>query len=122
MKRRPGRKELDNKINKARQHLSDRNWMASDYEVFLRDCDRLDLCTYEEQHEALCLLFEEVRADNYIGKRPPAKAYHESVKGRDLFEFCFWWEHLREEIYLKFAVDEYQLYIVSFHRSEKKRC
>jgi hypothetical protein len=119
MIKRPSKKELAKKISLAKQHLQKENWQALSYNAFLEDCIELGLCTQIEVSQALLSVIEEVEADDYVGSQPPRKGSRGCILNRELFEFCRYSEPLSQRIYFKFAVDEVQLFIVSFHKARK---
>jgi hypothetical protein len=116
---RPSRKELTKKLAVARKHLQNEDWQALSYDVLREDCEELGLCSQSEVYQALLSALEEVTVDDYIGSRPPKKGSRGCILNRELFEFCRHFEPLKRRIYFKFAVDEDQLFIVSFHRERK---
>ena len=60
------------------------------------------------------LLFE-IEPENYVGGRPPVKAYEKTIEGLDLFAFSWESEKLSGRIYIKYALKEGKYYYVSLH-------
>lgn len=119
MNRRPTHRELTNKLNTAKQHLVNKKWQALDYRVLREDCSELGLETYDEICQNLSLAIEKFTPDNYIGSKPPKRGVRGCIGNRELFEFSCYFEPLRQRIYCKFAVDDEQLFVVSFHRERE---
>jgi len=117
---RPTSRELFNKLNLAKEHILNDRWKPVNIPVFRADCRELALFISSERQNALEKVLEEFKPEDYIGTHPPKRAYAEEVRNMELFEFCGWSESLQRDIYLKFAINQHELFIVSFHR--KRRC
>jgi len=117
--RRPSHKELSRKLRVARDRLFDGKWRVVRYRTFVEECEELNLLTAEERTDALKKVMEEITPDHYIGRHPPLKGSRGEILEMDLFEFSYKAKFLNEQVYLKFAVGEEQLFIVSFHRAKK---
>ncbi len=121
--KRPTHKELSRKLNVAKNRLKDGEWQPAfgyeSYGSFMKDCEELNLPTAPEQAEALQQVLEEVTPDHYIGPHPPLMGSRGEIVDKELFAFVLESKFLRETVYLKFAVDKEQLYIVSFHKERR---
>jgi len=121
--RRPSHKELSRKLNVAKNRLNDGEWQPAfgyeGYGSFMKDCEELNLRAAPEQTEALKQVLEELTPSHYAGQHPPLAGSRGDILDKELFAFILESEFLGETIYLKFAVDEEQLFIVSFHKARR---
>ncbi len=65
-------------------------------------------------------VFREIKPAHYVGLRPPHKSYEEPILNLELFAFRWSSRLFGRDMYLKFAVKEEVLWIVSLHRDRRK--
>ncbi|MGH9582755.1 MAG: hypothetical protein ACRD4O_07465 [Bryobacteraceae bacterium] len=123
--RRPSYKELNKKINAARQALENNGFLPADYQKLAANFRDLNLFTSEEQHQALRAALHEATPDDYDGGRPPVKSYEPATLGRDLFAFAWESEYFEQCMYLKYCLvagpdEENTLYVFSLHECWRK--
>ena len=58
---------------------------------------------------------------DYTGSRPPQRSYEQELKGLELFAFTVESRRFKCRVYLKFAVVEDTLWLVSLHRHRPER-
>ncbi len=123
VQKRPSHKELSRKLSVARDRLSDGKWQPAfgyeGYVSFTKECEKLNLHTITEQAEALKKILQELTPDHYAGTYPPLVGSRGNIVRKELFAFCHESKFLGETLYLKFAVNEEQLFIVSFHKAKR---
>jgi len=121
--KRPSHKELSRKLSVARARLNDGNWQPAfgyeGYVNFTKECEKLNLLTSKEQTEALKKVLDELNPDHYEGAYPPLVGSRGNILRKELFAFSHESEYLGVTMYLKFAVDDDQLFIVSFHKAKR---
>lgn len=78
--------------------------------------------TAEEMWDVVLEVIPEISpVEHYEGGRPPQKSYEEDIKGVELWAYS--WISKRfvdQEMYLKFAIQDDVVWIVSFHYSVDK--
>lgn len=120
---RPSHKELSRKLSVAKKRLNNGEWQPAfgyeSYGSFMKDCEELNLLTASEQAEALKQVLAELTPIHYKGLHPPLVGSRGEILDKELFAFVLDSKFLRETVYLKFAVDKEQLYIVSFHKARR---
>lgn len=117
---RPTKRELNGKIEQAKQAVQNGNLEIVNPTVIASDAIKLGY-QIKELKGVLNNLLNEVKIDNYAGYHPPHKSYEPQIKGKDLFAFRWTSSTLNFEIYLKFALKNETLYIVSLHENKKKK-
>ncbi len=120
MKRRPSDRELLVRLCQAQQYLINEKWIPINPRRFKSDCFDLGLQTKSERSKALLETAKEMKPKHYAGYRPPQLSYEKQIKGMELFAFSCYSKTCGKIVYLKFAIDDNQVYIVSFHESIPK--
>jgi hypothetical protein len=116
---RPTPKELNNKLKEAKEAVA-RHRIAIVNPVSF-SADALDLgYLIADISDILPDLFDEIIPSYYAGHKPPQRSYEDKIKGCELF--AFQWESPCSgcDIYLKFALQDGCLWLVSLHRSREK--
>jgi len=116
---RPTHKELRNKIKGAVQAVSEGRMYIVDPEVIARDAFELGY-RVSDLSELLLDALSTLSPGDYIGHLPPEKSYEEKLKGADLFTFKAFSQMVGCNFYLKFALIEKCIWIVSLHEFEEK--
>jgi hypothetical protein len=115
--KRPTPKELFNKLKGAGEAAAAGNVALLNQSVLA--CDAIDLC-YVIDGELIELLPEclnEMKPDHYAGLYPPQRSYQTEISGLELFAFRAYSAVFACEVYVKFALAEDFLWLVSFHQN-----
>lgn len=77
----------------------------------------------EDIPKALVRCLEEIQPRDYRGDFPPEASYEDACKGAQLFPFAWNSDSLGKSMYLKIAIHDERLKVVTFHpqRREAKR-
>ena len=112
--RRPSHKELQGKIALAKEAASEEAIDLADPVSIALDAQDLDYMV-EQISTVLGEILAEIEPNHYTGKRPPQQSYKAQIRNCDLFAFR--WESKRFgcESYLKFALKDNRLWVVSLH-------
>ncbi len=119
-RRRPTHKELDNKIKLAREVVK----KGKDHIMLIKgagiEAAALELdYRIKDLPESLLLVLDEVTPGNYIGPRPPVQSYKHEISGSELCIFKIFSNHFECDVYLKFAIKNEILWLVSFHKDRE---
>ncbi|MCM2353111.1 MAG: hypothetical protein NDI63_05785 [Pseudobdellovibrio sp.] len=123
MSGRPSKKETINKLREAEQLIKSgsSNRRVVKPVQFQSQLRSLDLTPKEMWDVVLEIISEINPVDHYEGARPPQKSYESDIAGLELWAYA--WVSAKfnnEEMYLKFALQEDVVWIVSFHYSKDK--
>jgi hypothetical protein len=118
---RPSHKELLGKLREARTAVAARQVMILAPEVLA--CDAIDLgyLVADELVSVLLSILDEVDPRDYVGKRPPDRSYKPDIDGLELFAFVVRSRWFGCQVYLKFALHDGVMWLVSLHRSRAKK-
>jgi hypothetical protein len=114
LKERPSQKELAKKLKEARESALAGRIMIVDQEVIAADALELGYLV-EDIAGVLNRALEEIKPSDYAGQKPPQRSYERAILGLGLFAFRWKSRLMGAEVYLKFAVEESLLWLVSFH-------
>ncbi len=117
---RPSPRELARKLLAARALVSSAKWAPAEPVKLGPDLRRFGMFTAQEQGDGILTALREIGPADYIGKRPPEKAYERRVYGREMFAFRWDSKCFGRLMYLKFCITPDALYIVSLHESHKE--
>jgi len=119
---RPSKKELFGKLRDARSALLAGNVFLIDQGVIAEDAIELGYDIGDEFYKVLQELLDAASPADYVGGRPPQRAYKPDIEGLELFAFAVESSRFGCRVYLKFAIVEELLWIVSLHpdRPEKE--
>ena len=112
--KRPSHKELNNKIFQAKDAISKDLVSIIDPIVVAADAVTLGYLV-EDINEVLSELLDELKPDYYAGSYPPQRSYEQSIKGSELFAFCWISQRFGCNTYFKFAFAQGRLWIISLH-------
>lgn len=114
--------ELFGKLRDAKSSLRAGNVFLIDQGVIAEDAIELGYDIGDEFSDVLQELLDEASPADYVGGRPPQKAYKQDIEGLELFAFAVESSRFGCRVYLKFAIAEELLWIVSLHpdRPEKE--
>ena len=115
---RPSQKELNRKINEATEAVS-KNKISILNPVSLA-VDALELgLDLRSISNTLTGLLEEITPGHYVGLYPPQRSYEDEIKDCELFAFRWLSKRLGCRTYLKFAIKDNRMWLVSFHEDRK---
>ena len=117
---RPSFKELNNKIRQAKSAVMERKVVILDYEVVLADSFALEF-EIEEIHDVLSEVLHGISPEDYAGARPPQRSYEKEILDQDLYAFHCWSERFGCRVYLKFALKQDRLWLISLHRDRPEK-
>jgi hypothetical protein len=119
-KKRPSHKELYNKIHQAKEAIAKESLFIIVPHVIAADALNLGYLFEEEINEVLLEILGELKADYYVGSRPPQRSYESQIKESELFAFSWTSRRFGCDTYFKFAFKEGRLWIVSLHEHREK--
>lgn len=113
---RPSKKELFGKLRDARAAVNQGNIFLIDQDVIAEDAIELGYDIGDELPQVLAELLEETTVHHYAGSRPPQKSYKQDIEGLELFPFVIESHRFACRMYIKFAIIEDSLWLVSLHQ------
>jgi hypothetical protein len=116
---RPSYRELDRKLKQGREVAAAKRIRLVEPNIILADLLDLDYLV-GDLVEDLPAIFREIKPTHYEGQRPPQKSYEQGILGSELFAFRWPSRLFGRNMYLKFAVREGVLWVVSLHRDRSK--
>ena len=118
---RPTQKELFKKIREARSAVVEGRIAILQQEAFAINALELGYLVESELHEVLTQLLDETTPAHYVGGRPPRRSYEQEIKDLELFAFEVESKRFQCRIYLKLALANNILWLVSLHESRSTR-
>ncbi|MBW1998006.1 MAG: hypothetical protein JRJ29_08600 [Deltaproteobacteria bacterium] len=118
---RPRYRELDRKLRQAIEVSLD--WdsvQIINSKAIISDLLELDV-GIDELKRNLSKIFEEIKPKDYKGAYPPQRSYEDQILNCELLAFKWQSRFFGCPMYLKFAIKEDFLYLVSLHRDRPKR-
>jgi hypothetical protein len=119
MKERPSYREIDRKLKQGREAVAAKRIRLVEPDIILADLLDFDYLVVDLVKD-LPAIFREIKASHYEGQRPPQKSYERGILGSELFAFKWPSRVFGRDMYLKFAVRERVLWLVSLHRNRSK--
>ena len=119
--KRPSHKELYKKILKARKAVANGLINLVNQDAVVCDAIELGYLIESDLIGVLTSLLNEISPNNYAGKRTPEKSYERQIEDLDLFAFRIESSWFNCAVYLKFALYNNELWIVSLHQNREKR-
>ncbi|MCX5851746.1 MAG: hypothetical protein NT072_06780 [Deltaproteobacteria bacterium] len=118
--KRPTHKELDSKIKQALVAVRLGRVVLVEPEPIIIDAFELG---YEMGDLQIILteMLQTIRPDDYAGTLPPQKSYEDKIWGAELFAFRFFCSRFGCEVYVKFALKDEDLMLVSLHKHRMKQ-
>ncbi|MBW1898124.1 MAG: hypothetical protein JRI61_03600 [Deltaproteobacteria bacterium] len=113
---RPSIRELNNKIQISKKIVSVGTILIINSEVIAEDAAELGYLIAELK-EVLLQIFEEIKPNHYVGKRPPQRSYETKIKNMELFAFKWKSRKFGCNTYIKFALKNNVFYLVSLHEN-----
>jgi len=115
--KRPSPKELFNKLREAKSAAAKGNVALLNQSVLAIDAIDLDYVIDNELLKFLPECLAEIKPAEYVGLYPPQRSYETEIKGLELFAYRAHSDTFSCEIYIKFALAEDFLWLVSFHKN-----
>lgn len=97
----------------------ERRWRLASYEKVLPQLTGAGLLTEAEVTAGLSAALQEIGPQHFIGRRPPERAYEQSIRGQELFVFRWESSRFSRPMYMKFTLSEAGVTIVSFHEAKE---
>jgi len=118
MNLRPSYRELNGKLEEARQAASARRVRFVDPDAIYTDLLELDLLI-DDLQDALPRILKEISPKEYRGQRPPQRSYEKPILESELYAFGWESRVFGCPMYLKFSIIGGYLWLVSVHRDRK---
>ena len=115
---RPTYKELERKIRQAKEAVSRGRISILNPVIVAADALGLGI-SFEEIQGILFTLLGETEPTDYVGQHPPQRSYEKEILRFELLAFRWNSKRLGCKIYLKFAFQEDQFWLVSLHEARK---
>ncbi len=119
--KRPSPKELFNKLKDARNAAANGDMALLNQSVLACDAIDLDYAISDELVTLVPQCLDEISPVHYVGLYPPQRSYETEIKGLELFAFKAHSTILDNAIYIKFALDEGFLWLISFHHHRARK-
>ncbi len=116
---RPSYKEINHKIRQAKQAVLENRLSFIDAATIAADALELGYMVSEISNILVDLLAE-IAPKAYVGQFPPQRSYEEKLLQCELFAFRWVSKRLGCTVYMKFALKDEQLWLVSFHEDRKE--
>ena len=117
---RPSHKEISRKIYQAKEALSAKQIFLVNAVSIAADVLELGFAV-DELSQILFDLLGEITPEDYAGHYPPQSSYENEILACELFPFKWISRRLGCAVYLKYALKNDQLWIVSLHEDRGKR-
>jgi hypothetical protein len=112
--KRPSYREIDQKLKQAREAAARNQIFIVNPKSFAGDA--LDLgFSVEDIANILIDISDEITAKNYVGQYPPQHSYEDRILDYEFFPFRWNSKVFGCRVYLKFAIKDGQLWLVSLH-------
>jgi hypothetical protein len=112
---RPSHKELFGKLRDARDALKRESVFLLDADLIAEDAMELGYDIGDELLAVLGELLEDTSPRDYAGSRPPQRSYKPVIEGLELLAFVIESRRFACRVYLKFAIAQGSLWLVSLH-------
>ena len=112
--KRPSYREIDQKLKQAREAAAKNQISIVNPISFAVDALGLGF-SVEDIANILIDILEEITAKNYVGQYPPQRSYEDRILDCELFPFRWNSKVFGCKAYLKFAIKDGQLWLVSLH-------
>ncbi len=66
-------------------------------------------------------ILKEITPDDYVGQHPPQRSYESDILESELFSFKWASKRLGCKTYLKYAIKEKRMWLVSLHKDQKDK-
>ena len=118
--KRPSYKELNSKIKQAKDAvLRNRISILKPASVA---ADALELgYLVKNVLNILSDILKEITPDDYVGQHPPQRSYESDILESELFSFKWASKRLGCKTYLKYAIKEKRMWLVSLHKDQNDK-
>jgi len=116
---RPSHKEIYRKIKQAKEAVLENRLSFIDAVSIAADALELGYMV-SEISDILVDLLAEITPKEYVGQSPPQRSYEENILQCELFPFRWISKRLGCMVYMKFALKDKQLWLVSLHEDRKE--
>jgi hypothetical protein len=113
--KRPSYSEIQRKLKQAQKAIFNNNYAILKPSVIAIEALELGIL-FDEINPILIDLLDEIKPANYAGTYPPQRSYEDEIFQSELFAFRWKSNKLGCMAYLKFAVKEDQLWLISLHQ------
>jgi hypothetical protein len=115
---RPTHKEINRKLKEAKEAVSENRISILSPVSVAADTLELEL-DFGNISNTLIEILDETTPEDYVGLHPPQRSYEDQIRGCDLFAFRWLSKRLGCRTYLKFAIKDNRLWLVSLHEDRK---
>jgi hypothetical protein len=115
---RPTYSERHQKIKQAKESVARDKVIFFRHYLLAADAFELDY-NFSEIPNLLRGLLEEITPRDYAGAYPPQRSYEDELFRSELFPFAWMSKRLGCRVYLKFALKEGEMWLVSLHQERK---
>jgi hypothetical protein len=115
MIKRPSYSEIQRKIKQAKEAVLDNDLSVLKPIVIALDALELGY-SFEEINALLINLLDEIKPRHYAGQFPPQRSYEDEIFQSELFAFRWESKRLGCTVYLKFALKDKHLWLISLHQ------
>ncbi len=116
---RPSHKEISRKLKLSKEAVSENRISILNPVSVAADTLELGL-NLRNISNILSDLLEEIEPNDYAGQYPPQRSYEDEIKDCELLAFRWLSKKLGCRVYLKFALKETRLWLVSLHEDRKE--
>ena len=118
--KRPSHKEINSKIEQAKDAvLKNRISIVNPTNVA---ADALELGFLVNDISNICSdILKEITPHDYVGQYPPQRSYETDILESELFAFKWISKRLGCKTYLKFAIKERRMWLVSLHQDRNNK-
>ena len=113
--KRPSYSEIQRKLKQAQEAISNSSFVILKPSVIAIEALELGIL-FDEINPILIDLLNEIKPANYAGTYPPQRSYEDEISQSELFAFRWKSNKLGCMTYLKFAVKEGRLWLISLHQ------
>jgi len=113
--KRPSYSEIQRKLKQAQEAISNSSFVILKPSVIAIEALELGIL-FEQINPILIDLLNEIKPANYAGTYPPQRSYEDEISQSELFAFRWKSNKLGCMTYLKFAVKEGRLWLISLHQ------
>ncbi len=112
---RPTHKEIFNQIKKAKQIVQENKIAVINELAIVADAHEIGY-SVQRLSQVIFKILDEINPDDYVGQRPPMKAYEDKIKGSELFAFAKEIKSLNCRVYFKFVLKNDIFWLISLHK------
>lgn len=119
--KRPTYKELDKKINDAKNAVESGELNVINPEAVASDALQLGFLIDDELDTVIMSLLDDLKPGQYVGRRPPPRSYENKIVASELFAFRTSSRRFGCKIYLKFTLFDGAFWLISLHKNRHKK-